>query len=668
MKSLIVVLFLITLLNSKEFYYSFINDDKTQISEINKNKILSGNYKLETIKRLVREGQLDDAYKRIVKFKEKNKIKLLESEQIVIYADILNRRGGVKYTKEAVDLLEKSINESKLNQDDLLEAYKLLVILNIKINKPKEAKHYVNTITKVFDDPISKAFGQIALSQIDIHKRQYGKAIKILYQLLVKTNNIDVATIVADELFDAYMLNHQRDKAYELASKVLQANIQFYAKDSFLALKKVDKLIDADMPEFAIDILKMLLDKAVEPESIDRFKFRLANTYMKVAGQNKEYMNLAKELYKDLLSKKGENPYYKQVRMTLDEILMREGSIEPSTLLKKYSQSEAIEQKVLLQELINASKKKDYSTIQRMKRIYSKISDTITQRYGYNNIQELIDEINADMIKYYLQPDLDSNQDKCLELSEVLSLVTDEALKVLIKDNKSQTKLFNCLIQIPDERSYNMARSTFNDSKDAQLYLYLERISLLLNKIDDAYEYIQKIDMVNDYEIKSKEFLYRFLVYGKLNNKTSMNQFFRYTSKYPEFIEDNENNPLIIDFYYQYYLYLQEQKQSRIAFGILNKLFNKQKEMKAYVYSPFVELELVKELKLDEKYDEAIILLQDVITHTRSLSDNNLANIYYEMAKIYEKQSRNERYKDSIIKCKELKNADNFYKKMCDNL
>ena len=128
-----------------------------------------------------------------------------------------------------------------------------------------------------------------------------------------------------------------------------------------------------------------------------------------------------------------------------------------------------------------------------------------------------------------------------------------------------------------------------------KIYLSLEKIALLLDKANDVYEFTQKIDMLNYEKINEEEFLYSFLVYGKLNNQTSMEQFFRYTMKHPTYIDKNENNPLIIDFYYQYYLYLQKQNETKKASDILHKLYDKQKQMNAFIYSPFVELELEKE-------------------------------------------------------------------------
>ena len=452
MKKILLICICIMSLNSKDFYYSFIGENKKQISEFKKNKILSGNYKLNTIKRLVREGQIDEAYDKIVKFQDKNKLKILKSSATLLYADIMYKKGTVRLARKAVWVLKQGINSSIIQKEDLLEAYKLLVVLNLRINKPKDAKYYARSIGKIFDNPLSKAYGKIALAQIHIYKRQYTKAIKILYKILVKTNNIDVATVVADELYDAYILAKENQKAYDLAGKVLKKNIKFYANDSFLALKKVDKLLDANMPNFAIEILKMLLANAVEPQSINRFKFRLANTYMRIAGKNKEAMMLAKELYKDLMAQKYKTPYYEQVKIAIDEILMREGKIDTNMVAQKYYGSEVMEQKVLLQELLNLSKQKKYNDIHRMKNIYNKISNTITKRFGYKNIAEVFDTINAKMIKFYLE------NEKCIELSQVLHTVKDESLNVLIKNDKSRKQLFDCLIQVPDIRSYEMAK------------------------------------------------------------------------------------------------------------------------------------------------------------------------------------------------------------------
>jgi tetratricopeptide (TPR) repeat protein len=262
----ILILFLLcsVAFAKKDFYYSFINDQKGQMEQNKKDEIIRGSDRLNYIKRLVRENRLDDAYEEMVKFRGENKLKVLESSIELLYAEILNRRGSKKFAVEGAKVLELAINNSTIVQSDLLDALRLLVRLEVRINKVKEARFYAKSIGESFDDPLAKAYGKIAQAHIDTHRRNYKKAIKTLYKILVNTKSMEVATIVADELYDVYVLSGEHEKAHNLATKVLEKNIEYYANDSYLALKKVDKLVRADMPHLAIKILKKLLENAKE--------------------------------------------------------------------------------------------------------------------------------------------------------------------------------------------------------------------------------------------------------------------------------------------------------------------------------------------------------------------------------------------------------------------
>jgi hypothetical protein len=142
---------------------------------------------------------------------------------------------------------------------------------------------------------------------------------------LVKTNNIDVATVIADELYNTYILAKENQKAYDLARKVLKKILNFMLM-IVLALK--------------------------------------------------------------------------QVKIAIDEILMREGKIDPSMVAQKYYGSKILEAKSFASRIVKFEQTKKYNDIHRMKNIYNKISNTITKRFGYKNIAEVFDTINAKMINF----------------------------------------------------------------------------------------------------------------------------------------------------------------------------------------------------------------------------------------------------------------------------
>ncbi len=190
-----------------------------------------------------------------------------------------------------------------------------------------------------------------------------------------------------------------------------------------------------------------------------------------------------------------------------------------------------------------------------------------------------------------------------------------------------------------------------------------------LGLIDEALRFSLKIDMVNDREVLSKEFISRFLIYSAKNDVIEMDRFFKYASLNEKFIANNENDPKIIDFYYQYYLFLLKKEKNQEARIILDKLNKKQIELKAKVYSPFVELELIKIEKENKNYDSAINTLENFLKRKRRIRDNDLAHVYYELSKLYTKVENDIKYDEVVNKCKEIKGSnDSFYKKMCNEL
>ena len=209
MRLLIIALFITLSYSKKDFHYSYIDDDRNQLQQATKDKILQSNYKIIFINKLLRNNKINDAYEQIVILRLENKIEVLKSSIELLYAKILYQKSSKKFSVEADEVLNSAINNSIINQSDLLDALKLQVEVNIKINKIKDAKFHANTILKTFNDPLSLLHGKIALAKILINQKKYKKAINSFRKILNTTKDIEIATIVADELFDAYILNKQ---------------------------------------------------------------------------------------------------------------------------------------------------------------------------------------------------------------------------------------------------------------------------------------------------------------------------------------------------------------------------------------------------------------------------------------------------------------------------
>lgn len=664
MKFLIVFFLLINFLYAKkDFYYSFINSSGIQISEQRKQEISDGFDLIKNARLMAKDGKVDEAYAQIKSFKDKNKLKVLNSDIVILYSELSLKKESKRFIIDAAKVLEEAINSAQINEYDLPRAYELLVDLKLQSNRSKDAKYFAEIIVNNFSDKIVQTRGKIALAKVHKYQKEPNMAIRILYEILAKTKDKEVATIVANELFDLYIFTEEYEKANELISQVLKNNIDFYANDSYLANKKITKLINAGMPEHAANILKELLNRTTKEESIEDFKFKLANTYMLMYDRTNYYLEKAKQLYTDIINDYSQGAYLDKSKMFIDEILMRQNILKTTVISQKYENSESMQQKALLQELLNEKEAKRFDDILRKKKIYKTISDSIAKRFGYESMNAIFDEVNIERIKMLL------NNDQCFALNEALNTSRSSTLERLIEDDSVKFKFFQCLIDVPYERAYTQIKNTFNTSRDGNIYLYLEKMALSLNLFDDALDFSAKVEMVNDKNILAQEFLTRYKIIKLQNDSLALDKFFSYALRNNAFIEKNKNNPLIVDFYYDYYFYLLKHSKKDKAVEILNALYDKQKEIKAYIYSPDVEMALAKLEEDTNNIEKSKQFLLEGLENTRRIKPNDEVKIYYDLINIYDLQNNKAKKQEYITRCKEVEGTvDSLYKKMCDEM
>ncbi len=155
----------------------------------------------------------------------------------------------------------------------------------------------------------------------------------------------------------------------------------------------------------------------------------------------------------------------------------------------------------------------------------------------------------------------------------------------------------------------------------------------------------------------------------KKNDLVALDKYFNYAYQNQNYIKDNENNPIIIDFYYNYYLYLVKKDLMDDASKVLKKLYEKQNELNAHVYSPFVEIELAKFEQNTNNNQEALDLLLNSLKYSRRIKPNDLAQTYYEIIRLYEELGNNVKKEEYINKCQSIEETkDSLYKKMCDEM
>ena len=664
MRFLTIFILLISLLNAKDrdFYYSFIDSNGKQIPTKTKETIINTLNQLDEVKAIALDGKLHEAFEKLKIIKDNNKVSLLNADILILYSELVIKTNSKQHINSTSNELEVAINSSLIDQEDLLKAYLILIDLKLNINKVEDARYYAQTVVDIFDDEEAKAKGKISLAKIFKYQKDYKKASKVIFEILSDTKDKNIASIAANELFDIYLLEGRKEEANELMRQILATNPSFYSSDYIVANQRVDLLLKLDMTNFAIDILKNLIITSKKDDILEQTKYKLANLYMKLYDKTDTYLKLAKILYKDIIDNYPKSVNFDNSSMFYDEIKMRQKAILPNEVADKYPDNEAMQNKALLQELINNNFNKKYEDVIKMKKIYQDIPKDVLKRFGYENIDELLDISHLGLIKEYLK------EKDCIKLSVILKDLKTDIFKDIVNDDNLKQEFISCMREVPSIENYKQFKNIFKDTKDLDVYLILEAMALDVEEIDDALFYSSKIEKSKDKEMLKEEFLYKYQILKIDNNTGKLDRFFKNSLENNDLIEANIEKPIIIDFYYDLYLYLIKEGKEEEAFKILNSLNNKQNEFKAFVYSPFVESELSRLLKKQSNFQDAVNYLVLALEHAKNIKPEDEVKLYYDILTLYDSLGQKEQKEIYLQKCKNINIEDNFYKNMCNGM
>lgn len=665
MRVFFIFLLLINFLdaNSRDFYYSFIGSQGKQIPESTKEQILSTLDGIDEARELYYEGKPKEAFEKIEEIKNSNKISILKTDILLLYSELVLKFQSKKILNDATNELEKAVNDGTVNQENLLQAYLLLVELKLSINKIDEAKYYSKTLVDIFDTQKAKIRGKISQSKIYRYQKNYQNAEKVLYEALNLTSDRNEASNIANELFDVYLLAGKTEEARSAMEQILNLTPSFYSNDFILANKRADMLFKLGMDDLGIKILKDIILNSKNSDILNKTKYKLANIYLNLYKRgDTTSLNIAKALLKSLVDGNKEDPLYKDSKIYYDEIKMRKREIEPTEISHEYTQDETMQQKAILQEFLNYSDDKKYEDIVRGKDIYKKIPKSIQKRFDINNLENMIDIAYLELIKDYIA------KKECEKLRILLKDTKRDIFVQILNDELLKNGLIACIQEKPDEQTYEQLKDILKETKDENIYFVLESIAFGIGKIDDAVYYSSKISNSKNIELLKDEFFTKYQVLKEKNDFVLFDRFLKENLKNNSVVEANLENPMIIDFYYDLYMYLKKIKDEESANKTLEDLNNFQNSFKVFVYSPVVELELAKIAKDSKNYEFAVKNLKDALLHTRNIKKEDEVRIYYELANLYQELKDNENRFEFLQKCKDIELDDNLYKTMCESM
>jgi predicted negative regulator of RcsB-dependent stress response len=649
-KIIILSLFIkLCLFSSDEYFYDYVDNTGSQLSIGEKRQFFQDYDKLNIISELISLGNYKEALKKARELRQDTSNVLIMSKAILLEHKAVYKNHSLKDMIKNIKNLKKDIDAANIAEPDLHEAYLLYIDYMITLKKLKKAKEYAKKIIETYSFSLYQEFGFIYLAKIHIEEGHINQAQHILNKVLRNTNNVKIASIAASIQFDIFIKQNKHEKAKNMIKNVVKYNLDFFVNNPNLANEKIYTLIKYEMYDVAIDICKVLLKHNKNHKMIPSYLYSLAKAELLI--QN---LKDAKEHFITIIHNYKDSRYVKKAKISLDEILLREGKLKPESLLSRYKDSASMRQKIMLQELINLKKDGQYELILRQMAIYTKISQTIIKQFGYEDLDEILNDVKQKLVIKYLD-----NQ-QCIELTEFLTK-NNTLFEQLIDQENLENKFLDCFAIAKYDVGFDYLNNKYKNTNNPDLLYKLEKSAIILGKYLEALKLSFKLENIATKELRQKEIVDRFIIINNLTTLKAKSDFFNYIRSNIWVIESN-TNPMMIDILYQYYHFLEKQS-SNDSYDILVRLYNLQKELNIYVYSPFVDIELATVEYEAKNYTKAKDIMEDIELKNTTKA-KKVHRYHYLKAKIYDKLNMNIEYIQSINSCVNAK-GDSMWKELC---
>jgi len=618
---------------NKSFYIDVLNDDLNPIvslRDVSKVDFIKKLYKKEdfigVVKTADRELKNNNIYSSeilLYKIRALDKILSDKKEKEFSYNDIEN----------ACDLFVSEYPSNK----DLTEVYYYKIKSLFNRGRSKEAIALTDRLEKNFkNDNYSEKARILKAKNLFFRKSTKYQSYKILKDVLFNTKNIDNALESAFALVGNYLNDSDVKNAKTYLEKIIKFNKDYLItreKETYIYAKKFATLKDYST---AYKISQILLKESKDDELLKNSAYWAEKANMKDISYN---------LYRKYLKDFPAGKFVEFVKERLDKVLLDVNDTNSSkkikdidNIMKKYA-DDPIYKKALIEKVKLFMKEKRYEDVLQMSKELEDINET---KYIKDSAKSLLTE--------YL------SKNSCLK-------------SVKIVDKYSVTVDFENLYKL-SQCYYNLARYkdslelskkfilSKNYNGDPKWYYMAINSAYKLknwNMVLRLYDDLKKI--VKEEEIKKEIYFPIFYSYFGL----------RYIDRSLEVLskleKDFPNSPKLLDIYYELVKYYKEKNIDLSVVLYAKKLLKLQKRLKVDVYSPSVDIILIRALKNLNRYEKALSYFADAYL-SKNINDSQKAQLLYLAGEISLKNKNIKQAKEFFIKCgTDVK--DEMWQKLC---
>ncbi|WP_348518703.1 flagellar protein [Campylobacter sp. CCS1377] len=464
-------------------------------------------------------------------------------------------------------------------------------------------------------------------------------------QIYYQSQNKDLASRAGAFLAKYYIEKKDYSKAISFINLIFEANPAYFVQDKNRALDLAELLSMHKLYNLSSAIYeKVFLDlKTIDPEYEKTLKNLALDLSQTARHQDaKKYLDLYVEEFMD-----GE--FITEIKEASDRIFFDTADNNSTLLHERYTQlreqyNNEISQRALSEDVKLYFNEGNYSKVLEFKDLIDQSQNPDDK--GYLS-KAAINSLNAELSK-----------DECIKATDLYLRFESYGI---IQGIDGKKHMLECLLRTSKiDKAKEYIEKNYNEDS---IYYGLQKANLLL----DDKKYQQVLDLstqiLNSRILKSDEEKFKalklkFLAYLRMDDYNNAIKSLMRLEKFPMNYE-------MVELYNEFVTYCKDKNLQTSILTYATKAIDYQNLKGVNLFSPQLEFTYLDALYKAQRYDEALLVLKDLIK-IKNLNADEKARIFYTQALVYEKLANLNAQKQSLQQCLDLNSTSNW-KNLCQD-
>ncbi len=531
---------------------------------------------------------------------------------------------------------------------DLPEIMFIVSKAYLKMGIIKEANEVLEVLIKEYPSNAFAERGKILQGDRALKEGKKYSAQQLYEEVLYDSSDVEVASLAAFKLAKLLLSNEDLKGATDLFTKIINSNPKFFGEDKEETFLLAQDLADRKVPAVSARLAEILFENMERTEEEFKDIVLAAARWFRDANEYKKSL----EFYERYLRDYSYVENIGEVRTEIDYLRFEMDAGTPEERLSLY---DLLIQKYPASDIAKGAKYKKmmlyleenrYEDVAEYLSVFEDLDPNL-----FPNLQEDVKRIARQLVKINLE---EQNCQRAVNLLHQYNILLPSTLDL---------DLYGCAIESGDfSLAIDLSQKYINSQSAVDSLPWQKRELNALYRKSDFINFTYKAERVARIEKALEKKLDKDLLIRLFNAYDNLERNEELIPLAQEFEQAYPNAPEILDLWRTIIEAKLDQDEFQQAYTYAIKLLNGQRLLGVETFSPFVEFALADSAKEIERYEQAIIVLQDLIA--QDLSKEALFEGMFKLGELYALSGNNQRAQEVFGECSETE-GDSQWKDLC---